>query len=84
MGQGRDAAMHRVSQVIKLIKVYVEPIFPWDLGAQRLGTGNRSLVVLVREPRDVVVGYLAGLPRELKRPEGAMVIWWLAGPSRDA
>lgn len=84
MGQGRDAAMHRVSLVIQLIKVYVEPIFPWDLGAQRLGTGNRSLVILVCEPRDVVVSYLAGLPRKLKRPEGTVAIRWLAGLSRDA
>lgn len=84
MGQGRDAAMHRVSLVIQLIKVYVEPIFPWDLGAQRLGTGNCSLVVLVRESRDVIVGDLAALPGKLKRPEGTMAIRRLAVLSRYA
>lgn len=73
-----------VSLVIQLVKVYVEPVFPWDLGAQRLGTGNRFLVVLVREPRNVVVGDLAGFPRELKKPEGAIVIRWSAGSSRYA
>jgi hypothetical protein len=79
MGQGRNAGMDWVSLVIQLIEVDVEPIFPWNFGEELLGTGNLSLMVLFGEPRDIVMGNHAGFLGELKEPEGAIVMPWLAG-----
>lgn len=74
MGQGRDTRILRVSLVIKLIEVYVEPVLPWDFGKELLGTGNLSLVVVLSEPRDAVMFDHAGFFGKLEKPEGAIAI----------
>ena len=80
MGQGRDAGMLGASLVIKLGEVYVESIFPWDLGEELFGTRNLSLVVLFSESGDGVVGDHARFLGELEKPKSAIVMFWLVGP----